>query len=263
MRGRVSRSVSSTSAILEVRYLDISSIEVSCLEVSCPERQCLEVVRSRSWRRAPRCECLELLSRAVVSSCCPERLRGCWPWAIASRPPSWSHRPGARTSMLLPPSLALELPCSVWFTATRVERVSLSPLTPAVTICVDLSVKRQAKNAALRASRVDMIDRYCGVTCMRYPAVATWSAPKFWLIVESREARVVATRQLHLRRVDASAKRPRGHADGVLESPVFSEESGLRNAGAVIRTWSRGRRIDSGPRLRQRGVNERERRASA
>jgi hypothetical protein len=41
---------------------------------------------------------------------------------------------------------------------------------------------RQAKTLVLRVSRVRVIDCYCGVTRMRYEAVATSAPPKLWPI---------------------------------------------------------------------------------
>jgi hypothetical protein len=53
---------------------------------------------------------------------------------------------------------------------------------------------RQAKTLILRVSRVRAIDCYCGVTRMRYEAVATSAPAKLWLIGDRKDAsRIVWT----------------------------------------------------------------------
>jgi hypothetical protein len=53
---------------------------------------------------------------------------------------------------------------------------------------------RQAKTLILRVSRVRAIDCYCGVTRMRYEAVATSAPAKLWLIGDRKDtSRIVWT----------------------------------------------------------------------
>jgi hypothetical protein len=91
--------------------------------------------------------------------------------------------------------------------ATRVECVSMLPLTPDATICEHPRGMRQAKTLILRSSRVRMIDCYCGVTCMRYEAVATSAPAKLWLIGDLWDTRCIVSTSTSIGRRWASAHR--------------------------------------------------------
>jgi hypothetical protein len=139
---------------------------------------------------------------------------------------------------------------------TRPECVSLLPLTPAATICEHPLGMRQGKTLLLRVSRSRVIDCYCRVTHRRYEAVATAAVPKSCRIGDRGCVHPVVGQRHRSSELRPPLVMARSHA-GAPESSkrgLGTSRESVRNAGVVIPTWSRWRRIDDWPCLGQQGV---------